>query len=508
MSLIKTSLLLLSLALLAITVYSHDDHLPYKCTHDSEDRPEPELMDVEEDFTEGEEHEGRTLASYHSLRTYGYYGRLSSTTTSYRAYLENDLFPPILDYLSAALKVKYPVTGSLKVSSNSVCSGSTPSILKNGVNADFVLFVEADYDTSRNWVASTTTCTLASGSKRPLTASTTVNRNLLKSTSNILLHEKNILCMLHEVVHALGFSSSLYKHFVGSNGQRLNGHLTTSSYDGGSSKVLNVSPLTNRLRNHFGCSNLKGAYMENSGSSGTAGSHFERRMFGHEMMTSGLIYQMEVSQFTLALLEGSGWYVADYDFADPYGWGQGEGCGFLLNNCQSSSFNHEGFCKGSSRGCSSAGRGGGSCKDDSRSDGCKFIHPNVDYDCENPEADNYARLPSLQTFGRGKGSKCFSGTLSSSSGASTTTFCFKHTCNGSQLTLHVGNQSVVCTRKGTVSVNGYKGTINCPDPVQYCKTTGRKACPRNCMGRGNCNNGVCNCSSGYKGADCALRSGF
>jgi len=417
------------------------------------------------------------------------------------------LIPPIMDYFSSALKIKYPTTGSLKVGTSTVCSRSTPSVLKSGVNADWVLLVETD--NSSDYVASTSTCAKASGTKRPIVGKTVISSKYVSPTSDALLHEKNMICIMHEVVHALGFSKGLYSSWLTSSGKTLTGHITSASLGGVSTSVINAEPLTSRLRKHFGCSSLKGAYMENSGSSGTAGSHFERRQFAYEAMTSGLIDQMQVSEFTLALLESTGWYVPDYaGYADPFVWGKGQGCSFLTGSCSSSSYDE--FCSGSARKCVMTGRGGGSCSTDSRSDNCKWIHPSKSYDCDNEDADSYARLPGIQAFGRSAGSKCFEGTLNTKSAGSATTFCFKYSCSGSgssaKLTLNLGGKSVVCSKKGNVSVSGYGGTVSCPDPVEYCSTIGAKVCPRGCMGRGSCNSGVCACNKGYKGKDCALKA--
>lgn len=48
---------------------------------------------------------------------------------------------------------------------------------------------------------------------------------------------------------------------------------------------LDVEPLTSRLRSYFGCDSLKGAYLEDEGESGSAGAHFERRVFMNEVNT-------------------------------------------------------------------------------------------------------------------------------------------------------------------------------------------------------------------------------
>jgi len=250
--------------------------------------------------------------------------------------------------------------------------------------------------------------------------------------------------------------------------------------------------------------------MENDGGSGTSGSHFERKIFLYETMCSGGIYSRRVSEFSLAFLEGSGWYVPDYDYAEPYYFGRGQGCGFLTGP-SSSATKYSEFCKGNSRGCSPQGNSGGFCYNDAKTNGFRYVNPSKNYHCENGNGDNYARLPSAEVYGRGLGSKCFTGTLSkTSSSSSTTSYCFKYNCIGSgsstELEVIIGSAKAVCTSQGRKSVSGYKGTINCPDPLEFCQTVGMKYCPRNCMGRGSCVNSKCVCKSGYTGVDCAIRA--
>ena len=44
-----------------------------------------------------------------------------------------------------------------------------------------------------------------------------------------------------------------------------------------------MDPLKTKVQNYFGCSDLEGAYIEQQGGSGSAGSHFERRVFMNEV---------------------------------------------------------------------------------------------------------------------------------------------------------------------------------------------------------------------------------
>jgi hypothetical protein len=250
--------------------------------------------------------------------------------------------------------------------------------------------------------------------------------------------------------------------------------------------------------------------MENDGGSGTALSHLERKFWVYEAMASGGIYGRRVSEFSLALLEGSGWYAPNYDYAEPYFFGKGKGCDFLNQKCSSSKAYFDEFCTGSSRGCAPHGRSGGKCSSDSKSNGCKYVDPDTDYDCDNPDGEDNARFPSLEVYGRGAESKCFTGTLNTrkSTGGSTS-FCFKYTCVGeganAQLEVQVGSEKIVCEQEGQRSLDGYYGAIDCPDPKTFCEGIGKRYCPRNCMGRGTCENYKCKCNEGFTGVDCGLR---
>jgi len=482
--------------------YAHEH-----CTHDDIEQ-NPELIEVEEDMSAFQE-EGRVLASYPNIRIYAHYDYLRQTaSSSYASYIQNELIPPAIDYFEAALRIKVPLSGKLSVSSSSVCDRSTPSVLKSGVDADFFIYFDSQASSGTE-IASTKFCSLASGTKRPLTARSMINRNqLLAANGDVILHEKNMMTMMHELMHGFGFSSSSYPYFIDSNGRTRSGHIKSVKVNGATRTFLDVPPLTEKLRAHYGCSSLQGALMENGGGSGTSSSHFERRALLNEFMTSGSILGRRVSELSLALLEGSGWYVPNYDYADPFFYGKGQGCSFVTGST-STCGNYEEFCTESGRGCAPTGRGGGSCTTDAVSE-CKYFKPEEDYDCDNDNAEDYARLPTLQVFGRTAGSKCFSGTLNTRSSGTKTTFCFKYSCSGSgsstQLQVQVGSHLVTCTDEGTKSIDGYYGSINCPDPLTFCNTVGLKYCPRNCMGRGTCNNGRCSCRSGYSGIDCALRA--
>jgi proprotein convertase subtilisin/kexin type 5 len=491
--------------------FAHEGTGNSKCIHD-ELKHEPEFLDVEEEplLTDG-----RVLAStsYPKMRLYSYFPLLTYGTTTFRNYVRYDLVPPVMAYFSGALRVKQPLKSNLKISlyTKTLCGVTTPRILQTtGVAADHFFFFTAE-SADDSWAAGSTYCFLSSTSKRPLVSRVKFNAKWLKIPgSDVLLHEQNTYLLMHEIFHSLGLSGSLFKYFIDANGVTLTNHVKKVALSGSYRTVLNIPVLTNKLRKYFGCTTLEGAYLEDDGGDGTANSHLERRHFAYEVMTSGVMHGRRISEFSLTILEASGWYLPNYTFAEPFYFGQGQGCTFLKGSCSSSTFKYDEFCKAAtSRGCTPTGRGGGVCQSDTRSDGCKFYYPARDYDCESPNVDEYSRLTALQVFGRGAGSRCFNGNLTTLRTGSQTTFCFRYTCNGSglstTLSIQVGRYSYLCRREGNLKISGYNGVINCPDPLTFCQTAGKAYCPRNCFNRGKCVNNKCVCYTGFKGVDCGLR---
>lgn len=119
-------------------------------------------------------------------------------------------------------------------------------------------------------------------------------------------------------------------------------------------------------RNQFDCQSLEGARLENqpTGSDSCTGDHWDEHDFYPELL-SGVISPTTnvLSHLTLALMEDSGWYRANYTQGRMNPWGLGVGCDFIEEPCIK--INDEGqpylpdyaqgfFClEGSARGCAS-----------------------------------------------------------------------------------------------------------------------------------------------------------
>ena len=75
--------------------------------------------------------------------------------------------------------------------------------------------------------------------------------------------------------------------------------------------------------------------MENEGSTGSSKSHWDRTLLYNEYMTASSMSDSIFSVFTLSLLEDSGWYDVNYEFADKSTFGYGAGCDFVREACYS-----------------------------------------------------------------------------------------------------------------------------------------------------------------------------
>lgn len=168
----------------------------------------------------------------------------------------------------------------------------------------------------------------------------------------------------HEVIHALGFSAGLFAFYHDKDGNPLTSRfadgLPPFNYSLGlyqwSDKVVRkverswnirdnktvhhnvyllVTPhVVDEARKHFSCPLLEGMELENQGGMGTELNHWEKRLLENEAMTGSHTQNRVLSRITLALMEDTGWYRANYSMAEKLDWGQGMGCDFVTKSCK------------------------------------------------------------------------------------------------------------------------------------------------------------------------------
>ncbi|CAF0990282.1 unnamed protein product [Didymodactylos carnosus] len=238
----------------------------------------------------------------------------------------------------------------------------------DGIKSEFLLYVSALQTTrceSVDTLATASFCQLEFEKDRPISGNINICPQKLYGDQSI--NYNGILNTIrHEILHTLAFSSGLFAFFRDQNGNALTERdpltrwpkvfdekLQVYKWDnkvaqqfvrenwkirGGSMNrtvwLITTPKVKEVVREHFNCSTLEGAELEDQGSSGTALTHWEKRLFEHEIMTGTYTQESVISNLTLALLEDSGWYDVSYDQSKPLLWGKNSGCDFVKKSCK------------------------------------------------------------------------------------------------------------------------------------------------------------------------------
>ncbi|OQS03053.1 leishmanolysin-like peptidase, partial [Thraustotheca clavata] len=372
---------------------------------------------------------------------------------------------------------------------------------------------------------------------RPISGQANFGPNRLDSSSGS--RTQQVGTAIHELTHALGFSSSRFPDFR----QPLNGApwglsniiLNTKERGVAVSKII-TPKVVQQVKQQYNCYNwaTAGGELENGaqGTSTTMSSHWEKRIFQDEYMTATASSTPIYSAITLALFEDSGWYTANYSMAQTLTWGYLEGCTFATSKCSEWSTNY--FCNTKGDHCTPTRDAKGYCDlatykssipagfqyfsnpslggQDSYSDYCPLYVGYSNGDCTGSTTYTTSGMGEILS----SRSQCFQSTLSTSGSRSSTPACYAvDHCTKTAMIVNVGNTQVSCPMAGgQVSVPGFQGTLTlakytaakylirfrCPPANTICQRLQRE-----CSGLGVLQtDGSCLCNPGYNGADCSL----
>ena len=190
---------------------------------------------------------------------------------------------------------------------------------------DLFIFGRFDEEMDNSVLASAGPRYIVSGTGQPIVGVVNINPNVNYSKINSQEYFQSII--LHEFTHILGFLSGHFEKYLNSLIIRKDENNITRYYIN-SPRVLAVA------KKYYNCSDIDGVELEESGGSGTAGSHWEARILLGEYM-NGVIHPEEqvISEFTLALLEDTGYYKANYYTGGLMRYGKGKGCDFIKKRC-------------------------------------------------------------------------------------------------------------------------------------------------------------------------------
>eukprot|EP00163_Fabomonas_tropica_P001677 TRINITY_DN1123_c0_g1_i2.p1 TRINITY_DN1123_c0_g1~~TRINITY_DN1123_c0_g1_i2.p1 ORF type:complete len:795 (-),score=173.69 TRINITY_DN1123_c0_g1_i2:85-2469(-) len=409
-------------------------------------------------------------------------------STSQRNFLRNTLLAKAQIMLQDALRV-VPVSGNLRFQGRCVGIDAIPTkYLTNGVAADFVIFVTAR-PTQPGTLAWAAFCK-TDDTGRPVVAQINIGPGGIDPA----LEAKQIMVAVHELTHGLGFASNAYENYLDENGKVRTKVIDTAVVNGKEVTRLVTPSAVFQAQQHFGCSTLTGIEVEDVGGSGSAGSHWEKRIFDNEYMTATASSNMPMSAITLGLLQDTGWYYPDYTKAQPFHWGRQVGCVFTNEKCNRwpATF----FCSDPSvASCTVDWTARASCSitqytsalptiyqyftdptiggKDQFGDYCPKMTPYSDGDCRiagnaHSQVDAYGEQFSTD-------SRCFASSLLSTQYQAQDVqrvACHQTRCSSSgALEVKVGSNWVSCPIGTKITVSGFNGQLTCPTNNIICDPT-------------------------------------
>ena len=359
---------------------------------------------------------------------------------------------------------------------------------------DLMIFPSFDSSLDSSVLASATFCLYDDETYHPYAGILLINPDISFSNTNTDIYMKTIL--LHEMTHILFFHPTIFKNI---------GIVKTV----GSVSYITSSKALNKARQHFNCASLSGIQLENQGSTGSIGSHWDARyMLGDYMISTDYVDSV-ISDITLALFEDTGFYQVNYYSGGLFKFGKNKGCSFFNNKCLvngETSFPDE-FCTNySGETCSNTRTNKGNCiiyeysysiPSEYRyftnsyyggffpADYCPVANVNSNSKTSNyyPKNCNYGEV-SYGDYGEvlGESSFCFNSSLLPSSSNLQPEYhaiCYEVECDNTnkRIVVHYGSSSINCpTSGGTLTPSGFKGYLICPKYIDICSSESGKLC--------------------------------
>ena len=490
---------------------------------------EPTLKILEETESHRE-----TLSRKNSLapiRIHVEYYNFDLGSSSRNRYFKNEVMNATTSWFNRVLQV-YPVENNLRIRTSDCGGIPVPEDHKDkGVEADLVVYLTTKYESDKGYAAYAGACALQGRSPNNIMAGRAVV-NSAKFTGETFEYQMNV--MVHEITHLLGFSSSIFRYFRNTKGERYDeGEFMQREYLRGYYKYLIKSPtVLRKAREIFKCSSLEGVELETSGGSGTAGSHWEMRVMYNDFMNSHIVMDPVYSSLSMAVLQDSGWYQVNWDYTQNNLWGKDKGCSFHTKKClKDGEPQFSEFCAESGRTCDTyhlykgycnIGKFSGSLPYQFRYFSDSSVGGTNSYMDYCPYRTGYSngscrgtgerKTNTLSVFHEevGANSRCFEGTLIEKgwrlSGDPYHTACYEVvSCREDRAYVRVWDSIVACPFSGgKIEVDGMNGYLVCPNSDILCAEV---PCVNGCYGRGKCQRGVCKCDEGFGGDDCSAECG-
>ncbi|XP_068098131.1 ciliated left-right organizer metallopeptidase isoform X2 [Hyperolius riggenbachi] len=271
---------------------------------------------------------------------------------------------------------------------------------------------------------------------------------------------------LHEMLHALGFSNSLFKRWIdcgfSESGDVCSSRSRVTNTDENGQLRIYTPAVMQRMGEHLGAEST-GAPLENQEKASS--SHWESRVMQGSILLASLNppHLTFLDPITLAAFQDMGWYKVNSSVKHQFLWGRRAGVSFGLPlTCHKES---DFFCtKESAIGCHHLHLDKGNCSTDTFLDGCYIYKPLLHggecwLEKDNKESEEIYHQQS----------RCFYSNLTKPTEALKHTKvrgrCYLHRCLGPN-TYQVkvqGSQWTDCPAGDWIHVPGFDGVVLCPD---------------------------------------------
>lgn len=285
---------------------------------------------------------------WHPIRIlvdYSYANTLASKQTSISAKYQMAirLVESVRSYFMKVLMVNFMPT--MTFSGGSCYNNKIPAYSRA---IDLYVTIYPENDSSTSYFAAATPCYLSKRDGRPTIGAYILNFAFLKlSLLNEFLYFSTFA---HEFTHILGFSNDLFSRYVDASGntRKQTEVVTTINIGQETFTAIRLPQVLSYAQAYFGCSSIQGIPLENNGGEGSAGSHWEKLFLPQEYMNPTVENPGILSEFTMNLLRGTGWYQVAANAAQNYDWGKGAGCN-IFQICPQGG---QGYCNPSQSGTS------------------------------------------------------------------------------------------------------------------------------------------------------------
>jgi leishmanolysin len=408
-------------------------------------------------------------------------------------YFMNTILGDVIPHIQKILKVRGPRYIPAFAQTGCFSDFLIDRKFKTGMTkADLILFVAMDYMEDMT-LAYATSCLLNSNDYRPVVGMVVGNARYMHVSHDEI--ESLKATVTHEILHVLGFDEQLLDYYpAGASNTYKVEQIHTQV--GTSSVIKIILPnVVSYAKKFYNCDSISGVYFENEGPEGSVGSHWEKSTFGNEMMTAESSGDGVLSMFTLHLLNDSGWYEVDFEWAELFNFGRGAGCDFVNGNCTSQ---FPEYCpRKNSLGCNRNRTSKTFCYVSAFSDQCIISLPLSELRCS---ANSYpAQIKFLQEE-FGNDSRCFDFNFQN---VFDIAGCYKVNCMTNQTyQVRIMGENFTC---GPDSQSYKKNLMkfDCPNYKEVCN---KPLCPNHCSGNGVClENGKCLCDYFYTGTQCEIQ---